>query len=275
MPQVYVLHAMQTRLCPPPHVGSWTSASLMFQPLVPDCGSSHRLPAGLWESFTSCQALQQRHVACLRMRMLQLPASTPACSVRWHNAQRLHLATWVALIALTGLCLPDRRMACSPCYARHGIDPPSHQAAAVGAYDIVEQLLDCGAQLEDTDAQHRTALHHACRGGHVETARLLVRRGAAKYAKTLDGETPMVSHGSAAVQKASSLPCWCATQGKTVHKVLDRETPMISAWKCGVQHRRGLLAVMLVSAAGRPQILQRLWLDDTMCSDVLQGGYGS
>jgi ankyrin repeat protein len=62
----------------------------------------------------------------------------------------------------------------------------------VGANEIVQLLLDAGARVNATDAEGRTALHHACGGGHVEVARLLISRGAALTARTLYGEAPMV-----------------------------------------------------------------------------------
>jgi ankyrin repeat protein len=67
------------------------------------------------------------------------------------------------------------------------------QAAVWGDSEIVQLLLDAGARVDATDAQGRTALHHACSIGHVEVARLLISRDAAALtARTLDGETPLV-----------------------------------------------------------------------------------
>jgi ankyrin repeat protein len=62
----------------------------------------------------------------------------------------------------------------------------------MGSCEIVQQLLSAGARVDATDAQGRTALHHACGGGHVEVARLLISWGAALTLRTVYGEAPMV-----------------------------------------------------------------------------------
>ena len=55
---------------------------------------------------------------------------------------------------------------------------PLDRAVAAGHSPAVELLLDYGAKVDDVDTYQRTALHYACLYGHVDTARLLLQRGA-------------------------------------------------------------------------------------------------
>lgn len=67
--------------------------------------------------------------------------------------------------------------------------PPLLHAAAWGETDMVDLLLQSGADNCAADVAGYTALHYACSGGHVETAKLLIRSGADVRARTLEGET--------------------------------------------------------------------------------------
>jgi ankyrin repeat protein len=43
---------------------------------------------------------------------------------------------------------------------------------------VVEELLNAGADINACDVAGYTALHYAASGGHIETGRLLIARGA-------------------------------------------------------------------------------------------------
>lgn len=58
---------------------------------------------------------------------------------------------------------------------------PIHQAAAVGSVEIIEYLLDCGAQIEAQTGgfdEERTPLLIAAMNGHLEATKFLIDRGA-------------------------------------------------------------------------------------------------
>jgi ankyrin repeat protein len=57
-------------------------------------------------------------------------------------------------------------------------NPPIITAAAAGFTEMVQLLLDAGAQVNSADAQGVTALMHAVRYGHPQTVKLLLDRGA-------------------------------------------------------------------------------------------------
>lgn len=69
---------------------------------------------------------------------------------------------------------------------------PLHLAAAKGDSDMIELLLDSGAEVDAvaTDSGY-TCLHYAASMGHVESCELLIRRGADTDALTFRQETPL------------------------------------------------------------------------------------
>ncbi|EFN57300.1 hypothetical protein CHLNCDRAFT_143906 [Chlorella variabilis] len=75
-----------------------------------------------------------------------------------------------------------------------GPPPPSPQhllvAAAVGDRQRCRELVQQGADVAYADAEGTTALHEACRHGHLPTVRLLLRRGADAGAVDMRGDTP-------------------------------------------------------------------------------------
>lgn len=69
---------------------------------------------------------------------------------------------------------------------------PLHLAAAKGNIDMIQLLLDSGAEVDvvTTDSCY-TSLHYAASIGQVELCELLIRRGADTDAQTSTQETPM------------------------------------------------------------------------------------
>lgn len=69
------------------------------------------------------------------------------------------------------------------------------RAASMGDSSMVEEHLARGVRVDDRfdedGCRHCTLLHHAARGGHVEVAALLVRRGADVNAVSGSGVTPL------------------------------------------------------------------------------------
>ncbi len=57
------------------------------------------------------------------------------------------------------------------------INSPLHLSAKRGDVDAMTQLLDDGAEVE-MEINGKTSLYYACEKGHVDAARLLVKRGA-------------------------------------------------------------------------------------------------
>ncbi|MGI8966009.1 MAG: ankyrin repeat domain-containing protein, partial [Limisphaerales bacterium] len=69
---------------------------------------------------------------------------------------------------------------------------PLHQAVALGRKEIVETLLQGGANPNSTNNLGVTPLHHAASGGQLEIAELLVAHKADVNAKATDGDTPLL-----------------------------------------------------------------------------------
>ncbi len=89
-----------------------------------------------------------------------------------------------------------------------GFKRPLHLACQYGGPDgsseIVETLLNAGAQLEaESDDQWRP-LHYAVFFGHLEIVTLLLERGADVGAMTLLGKTPLII---AKAREWGTLPC--------------------------------------------------------------------
>mgnify|MGYP001167471400 FL=1 len=60
----------------------------------------------------------------------------------------------------------------------YGATPALVEAAAIGDTRAVKRLLDAGTEVNARDARGRNAVLAATQGHHVETARLLIGRGA-------------------------------------------------------------------------------------------------
>ena len=65
-------------------------------------------------------------------------------------------------------------------------------AANKGDSEVVEALLDSGADINARDEQNQTALHQAASRGHTPIVKLLLERGADVNAKNLFGQTPLL-----------------------------------------------------------------------------------
>ncbi|KAI7805075.1 ankyrin repeat domain-containing protein 66 [Triplophysa rosa] len=68
-----------------------------------------------------------------------------------------------------------------------------HQAAAVGDYDLVEEMIkkkSCDPNQKDIDWNNRTPLHWAASKGQTEVVRILMENGARACLRTNNGWTP-------------------------------------------------------------------------------------
>ncbi|XP_017461233.1 PREDICTED: tankyrase-2-like, partial [Rhagoletis zephyria] len=68
---------------------------------------------------------------------------------------------------------------------------PLHNACSYGHYEVAELLVRRGANVNATDLWKFTALHEAASKGKVDIVRLLLRHGADPAKKNRDGETPL------------------------------------------------------------------------------------
>lgn len=69
---------------------------------------------------------------------------------------------------------------------------PLHCAAMSGDATVLGDLLDHGADVDETDRLRYTALHHAAQGGHIEAVRALIDAGAAPNLRGSEGSTPLL-----------------------------------------------------------------------------------
>ena len=65
-----------------------------------------------------------------------------------------------------------------------------HQAVRCGDIDVVEELLDHGADIHVLNVINKTPLHEAALCGHVDVVDLLLQRGAQLECVDKDGNTP-------------------------------------------------------------------------------------
>ena len=66
-----------------------------------------------------------------------------------------------------------------------------HQASTSGRADIVNVLLDAGADINLADQDHNTALHFASELGHNEVVNALIGKGANTELANKQGQTPL------------------------------------------------------------------------------------
>lgn len=67
---------------------------------------------------------------------------------------------------------------------------PLHKACYFGHSQIVEYLLECGADVNAIDVEGDTPLHDCCKLNHVECAKLLLDAGAVTSTKNKMGQSP-------------------------------------------------------------------------------------
>jgi hypothetical protein len=76
------------------------------------------------------------------------------------------------------------------CRSSSGLTPLSH-ACRNGNYDIIQLLVDHGADVLRTDDFGFTALHHAASAGAADVVELLLDKGADVHAKSYNGSTAL------------------------------------------------------------------------------------
>jgi ankyrin repeat protein len=89
---------------------------------------------------------------------------------------------------------------------------PLHDAALGGQREIIEMLLDRGAELDARDEESgATPLYNAASWGKLEVVRLLIEKGADVNARNKAGKTPL--SGAERTGLKRSRP-WCAHGGE-------------------------------------------------------------
>lgn len=68
---------------------------------------------------------------------------------------------------------------------------PLHDAVRLGQKDVVELLIDRGADMTATDGMGWTPLYNVLDTGHIDVASLLLARGASPNARDSKGQTPL------------------------------------------------------------------------------------
>jgi ankyrin repeat protein len=119
------------------------------------------------------------------------------------NVHRLYIVPWVNLVVVhrvnsdipfrrPGVEEVDRLLALILEAKIHDTGLALIKAADKGDPEIVEALLDSGADINARDEQNQTTLHKAASRGHTPIVKLLLERGADVNAKNLFGETPLL-----------------------------------------------------------------------------------
>ncbi len=109
--------------------------------------------------------------------------------------------------------------------------------ACVRRPDLLQIVLDAGADPEATDERGRTPLHWAARLGMVDSARLLLARGADPDARDHRGRTPL--HDACAAGEGGIIDLLIATGADIDARDGEQMTPMMLACANG---RAGVLA---------------------------------
>ena len=102
-----------------------------------------------------------------------------------------------------------------------GEQPPLNHAAALGPSEIVDILLETGrVEIDHQDSYGSTALHMACRGGHLPSVQSLLNAGAALDLQDKSGFTPL---HEAAVGNHGAICRLLVAAGADRQKKLTRE----------------------------------------------------
>jgi len=103
-------------------------------------------------------------------------------------------ASWrLRLICLTTALTSTRRTGSAFCFSQrrlffiHNVTP-LHLAACYGRFDLLELLLERGAQIDAQDDQGRTALHYAAKNGHGDMCRFLISSGCDHTLADIEGK---------------------------------------------------------------------------------------
>ena len=120
------------------------------------------------------------------------------------NVHRLYIVPWANLVVVhrvnsdiplrrPGVEEVDRLLALVLEAKIHDTGLALINAANKGDSEVVEALLDSGADINARDEQNQTALHLAASRGHTPIVKLLLERGADVNAKNLFGQTPLLA----------------------------------------------------------------------------------
>ncbi|MDI6447531.1 ankyrin repeat domain-containing protein [Anaerobaca lacustris] len=106
-----------------------------------------------------------------------------------------------------------------------------HRAASLGRMNTARLLVDRGADVNTRDRDGETALHRAARQGHFEVAAMLAAHGADLEAERPDGYTPM---HLALHRREKEIAEMLIDRGANVRvRALDGETPLHDAARLG------------------------------------------
>lgn len=73
----------------------------------------------------------------------------------------------------------------------HFGEHPLDAAVINGDLELVQALLECGAEINALAEDGYTALHEAVEQGHIHVAEFLICSGADPYATNINGDTPL------------------------------------------------------------------------------------
>jgi hypothetical protein len=88
--------------------------------------------------------------------------------------------------------------------ASHSLKTPLHLAAQIGSKEIVQLLIDHGANIDASEGGFTTPLHYAVSGGYTDIVQLLLERGTDIRAVGQGGRSPLHSaaqHGNTPILK--------------------------------------------------------------------------
>lgn len=142
-----------------------------------------------WEDYPKMLELLVEHGADIEMKMKGTDA-TPLQRAAWFGPSAkcqtlIDLGAEIDVFSACGLGMTERAtklLKADPSLANArlsgGNTQPLLWAASNGHTEITELLLKAGADIDDNDAPHGTALHEAAFNGHFDVAKLLIDRKA-------------------------------------------------------------------------------------------------